>query len=373
VSLQQEIQSHEQGFYDSVYVMSHSDRTIRTYKSSINHLRKFIDSRYNSNETEIISKIKQEEIDTYEFLRGFIIHLDKLNIKPKGIRSYLSGVKGYLRYNGIKINSDDFKHTVKIPKLIRMKEIPLTREIILRVLHNANPKLQTSILVLVSSGMRIRELISLKISDIDFESRPTKITIRGNTTKTKQTRETFISEEATKSLKDHLTRYFGWSETGNNEHLSDIHMFGPVTNKGRKSKKEGFNVDSSILSLQKCLRNHVCKIPKLDVNNENGYKAIHFHAFRKYFRTTVGNVCGRDYAEALMGHGFYMDTYYQLSEDKKKEMYLDSEPHLTISNFKEVERKITNLTTKCNDLEKTVLGLKEYLHMNSIEIPTTLK
>ncbi len=243
---------------------------------------------------------------------------------------------------------------------------------VLRVLHNSNSKLQTAILVAISSGLRIGELVQLKLSDIDFNSNPTKISVRGNATKTRQTRETFITSESTKSLKDYLSRYFGWSED-NNSHLQETFIFGPTTNKGRRSKKPGFNVESAKLALQKSLRIHVGDIPDLDITNENGYKAIHFHAFRKYFRTTVGNVCGRDFAEALMGHGFYMDVYYQLPEPKKREMYLDAEPHLTVSDFTEVEKQITSLSTRCNDLEKTVLGLKQYLKLNSIEIPQNIE
>ena len=129
----------------------------------------------------------------------------------------------------------------------------------------------------------------------------------------------------------------------------------------------GYNVESAKLSLQKTLRSSVSKIPDLDLTNENGYKAIHFHGFRKYFRTTVGNVCGRDFSEALMGHGFYMDTYYQLSSEKKSQLYSDAESHLTFSNFKEVENKMTSLTVKCNELEQTVLGLKQYIQTKSIE------
>lgn len=215
-------------------------------------------------------------------------------------------------------------------------------------------------------------MVQLKLSDIDLQSNPVKITIRGNTSKTRQSRETFITTEAAKSLKDYLTRNFGWSENKDNSHLNEKFIFGPTTNKGRKSKKPGFNVESAKLSLQKSLRSYVSKIPDLDVTNENGYKAIHFHGFRKYFRTTVGNVCGRDFSEALMGHGFYMDTYYQLDEIKKQEMYLNAEPHLTFSDFKEVENKMATLTVKCNELEQTVLGLKQYIQTKSIEPPTEL-
>lgn len=108
------------------------------------------------------------------------------------------------------------------------------------------------------------------------------------------------------------------------------------------------------------------KMPELDQKNPNGRRVIHFHGLRKFFRTTVGNVCGRDFAEALIGHGFYMDTYYVLSEDQKRELYLKAEPYLTISDFKSVEKNYESLMQKYLELEKTVEGLKQYVKTSSI-------
>ena len=61
-----------------------------------------------------------------------------------------------------------------------------------------------------------------------------------------------------------------------------------------------------------------------------------------------------------MGHGFYMDTYYQLPEDKKRQMYLDAEPQLTISDFKQVEKNIKTLSMKYSELEEKFNELKQY-------------
>ena len=70
-----------------------------------------------------------------------------------------------------------------------------------------------------------------------------------------------------------------------------------------------------------------------------------------------------------MGHGFYMDTYYQLSEEKRREMYLQAEPHLTISDFKAVEKDIKVLSAKNTQLEEKFNDLLQYLKTNSIEVP----
>jgi len=50
-------------------------------------------------------------------------------------------------------------------------------------------------------------------------------------------------------------------------------------------------------------------------------------------------------------------------------MYLDAEPHLTLSDFKEVEKNLKVLTAKNTHLEEKFNNLLEYLRTNSIEIP----
>jgi len=68
-----------------------------------------------------------------------------------------------------------------------------------------------------------------------------------------------------------------------------------------------------------------------------------------------------------MGHTFYLDTYYQLAEEKKQEMYLKAEPNLTISDFKTVEKNISDLSQRCAHLEDIVQGLKQYMIKNRVE------
>lgn len=57
---------------------------------------------------------------------------------------------------------------------------------------------------------------------------------------------------------------------------------------------------------------------------------IHFHLFRKFFLTKEVDALGDHAGHALIGHGFYMDTYYRKSEVERKADYLKLMPHLTV-------------------------------------------
>ncbi len=172
---------------------------------------------------------------------------------------------------------------------------------VIRILRNSPPKLQMAILLSCSSGLRIGEIVQLKISDIDFDSDPVKLNIRAEIAKGGSSRETYITTETAKALKDYLKRHFGWNDEQPNWDLQDVVIFRrlSVDNLGVVPKDPA---QSTQQGLQLSLRKQIEEIPELSMRNENGRRAIHFHAFRKYFRTILGNVCGRDYAEALMGH-----------------------------------------------------------------------
>ena len=353
-------------------IQSGSNNTLKAYHAGLKHFSKFLEKQ-NHEIPNLLSKLK-DGLDPYRLLNDFVVYLHKLGLKPKTIKLAVTATKGYLRYSGIKIYNEEFKQIVKLPKPRRYREEPLTKEILVRLLRNFPTKLQTVVLVAVSSGMRIGEIVQLKISDIDFESKPVIIRIRAETTKTKESRETFLTTEATKALKDYLQRFYGWKEGMTNQTIRNNLVFAPVT-KARKQEDKKTNTPVQIASsvLRNSLLYHVRKIPELDQRNENDVHIIHFHAFRKFFYTTVSNSVGSDYANALLGHRSYLDTYYNLPKEKRREMYLKAEPHLTISDFTKVERDLINVQERQNEIEKDHLELLRMLKQGPIQYPKVLE
>lgn len=369
------VQKHNvvEEFLDSIFVLSHSHNTLKSYRTGISKFQIFLKERYESDEFQVIQLIKDKQMDVYKILSEFVLYLDKGNFTPKTLRTWIPAVKGYLRHMGIKIYSEDFRQNVRMPKMVSQREEPLTKEILVRLLHNASPNLQTAILFATASGLRIGELVQLKISDIDFESVPTKVRIRAEITKTKESRETFLTKEAAISLKDYLQRSYGWKDGENNLDLQEQLIFYKRQRIRNQENSPSLRLYTSVSVaknlLQKPLRERVKKISNLNIINGNGRKAIHFHAFRKFFRTVVGDAVGRDFAEALIGHHFYMDTYYNLPEDKKRKMYLQAETYLTISDFTKVEKSISELSEKYIALQQEFAMFRQNSRKNSIDVP----
>ena len=67
-----------------------------------------------------------------------------------------------------------------------------------------------------------------------------------------------------------------------------------------------------------------------------------------------------------------MDTYYNLPDNKKRELYLKVEPNLTISDFQIVEKNLQDLSTKYSELKVEFEGLKQYLITDNIKVPDSI-
>ena len=82
----------------------------------------------------------------------------------------------------------------------------MTAKVIDAALKEMDVRGRALVLTLASSGARLNEVLSLRLSDIDMESDPVKITIRGVNAKNKQTRFTFISDEAAQCVRAWLKK-----------------------------------------------------------------------------------------------------------------------------------------------------------------------
>jgi len=138
-----------------------------------------------------------------EYKRG---NLEKLGYSNQTICDYISVAKEFLNGEGCKIYNEDIKQRFKLPRRVYVYEKGLTKDIINRIIRLVSPKLAAVILIACSSGMRIGEIVQLRFSDVNFTSDPVTITVRAETTKTRETRITHISFEAASTLKDYLSR-----------------------------------------------------------------------------------------------------------------------------------------------------------------------
>ena len=347
--------------------------------------------------------IENKNLDPVVLLDGYLTFLRTYTRKNGksftngAIRTYMILAKELLRFMGCKIYDEDFRQKIKLPPKEEVEEELLTKEIINQVLRNSSPKLQTVVLMLCSSAMRIGELVQLKLSDFDFSTNPVTINLRKSIVKGKiQPRKTQLTTEATKALKDHLARkdldysnpkhqekflflqtheerLANYERILENEKLYPQYREGIIKDKIPKlqaqlknlieEERYNLSVDATKNSFETLLERTVDAIPELSKKNENNRRNIHFHAFRYFFKTQVTDSFNGDFAEALMGHKSVRLRYYKQNDKKRLEHYRKVEPALTISDFAKVEKNIEQVTENYQDMKEQLKNLQEQFNI----------
>jgi len=344
------IQSKSETYLERKFRISRSYATRESYRVIVYRFVDFVQVQYKIDFEAFLGTLKQSDADPIGILDeyfSFLAGKDK-PLASNSIRLYLTVAKDFLNYLGCKIYIEDIKQRFRLPKARHVYEEGLTKETINRIVRFANPKLATSILMLCSSGMRISELLQLRLQDIGFEKNPTTVMVRAETTKTRETRITCISSEATNALQDYIKRY----KITNHLFIRDNH----------ESEEDYMkNVVVTRQSFERMLRLVRNNIPELNKKSENGRNAIHFHALRAWFKTQVTDAHQSDFAEALMGHKSLKLIYYRQNEKARAQTYLDVEHALTIAETEKIDQNYTQMQKDNQELRGIVDNLSRQL------------
>lgn len=119
---------------------------------------------------EILRDIKNGSKNPYSLLDDFSGYLTG-KIAPHTVQLYVSSVKRWLQNEDIEISNQKLKDKITMPRVyaITRDRAPTTPELKRMLLHT-DLRGKVLISMLASSGMRIGELLSLRVMDIDFRS-----------------------------------------------------------------------------------------------------------------------------------------------------------------------------------------------------------
>lgn len=231
---------------------NYSSKTIKSYASCLK-------------EYFLFKKDKLDQLDE-ENIRIFLLEKVEKNYSPQTINLFLNAIKFFYREIikiSQKINLKFAKRSKKLPVVLTEKEIKQ----ILKVVKNIKHKLIISLAY--GSGLRISEVINLKVKDIGLET----LTIHLKNAKGKKDRITVFSQ----SLKNDLQFFINGKE-------SDEYLF--ISERGGKLTTR---------TLQKIF---VDSLKKAEIKKE-----ATFHSLRHSFATHLIEK-GTDirYVQELLGH-----------------------------------------------------------------------
>jgi hypothetical protein len=192
----------------------------------------------------------------------------------------------------------------------------------------------------------------LRKKNFDFTKDPVKITIPGKFTKTKQTRETYVSREA----KDLLMRLV------KNKTDDDL-----VFATSEELKIAEFAEERAFDNLRK-------RCGLIERYSDGKRHKITIHSMRAFFHTHATFVNGEQYANALDGHQGYLLQYYRLTHNEREDSYRKLEPSLLIyGDNLDAQRKLEIELAKQVKLEEENRNLKERVENIENDLKKVLK
>jgi site-specific recombinase XerD len=195
----------ENSVSDFLSTMSTMSRhTAKEYAKRLNSFRKFTLVHYGESITidNLIIKIKEGSENPYSVLNSYAAYLLKgNNVSNLTLKQWIVTAKNLFEYHDVDISPRKFKMKVKLPKVIRKKKEALSKEDIVDILNTCSDiRLRTYVMLLAATGMRAVEALSIRIKDLDFQSNPPKLFVRGEFTKTRYDRTIFLTSELSYQL-----------------------------------------------------------------------------------------------------------------------------------------------------------------------------
>ncbi|MGB6671248.1 MAG: tyrosine-type recombinase/integrase [Candidatus Nitrosopolaris sp.] len=137
-----------------------------------------------------IIQINRGVIDVYNMLGKYVLYLNNKSISAGTLKNYVMTINNFLEYRDIEISPRKFKLKVRMPKVIRKNKEALSKEDIVDILNACSDiRLKTFVMFLAAGGFRAVEALSVRIKDLDLESIPPRVFIRGEYTKTRTDRD----------------------------------------------------------------------------------------------------------------------------------------------------------------------------------------
>ena len=277
------------------YNKNYSDKTILNYSLDLDNYFNYL---------------KREGLDyrnvEYENLMGLFDDFEKKNLSNKSIRRHISTLKGFYKYlNSREVVFNNPFNYVNLPKKENRLPRFLSYEELLDIFHNLEINndydLRNRLILelMYATGVRVSELVNIKISDISLSNQSIKVLGKGS-----KERMVYFNNVCKKVLEKYLNIY----KTLNKKNLDYLIL-----------NQKGDNITTAGISY---ILNQI--ILKVSFN-----KHITPHMLRHSFAThLLNNGCDLLTVQELLGHASISTTgiYTHVTLDHIKDVYYNCHP-----------------------------------------------
>lgn len=273
-------------------------KTQNQAKIALSAFDSFIKIKYDNNEELALSFCKNgAEEQKYLLLDSMVQFWLNLDFSPSTVRNYFSFIRSYLRRHGVKTYKEDLREFVKLPRRVKERKEPLTKEIIKRIIEISDPKYKMFWAFLSVTGMRIGEVIACTKSwlDISYLKKYGLVLIKIPALQTKESSEryTFITDQVWQLVKPYYD--------------SRILETDPLLDISYDAAEEYMNWVREKLGL-------------FD-RYSTGVHKVSCHSFRSFTRTVLSDKCGMEFSYYILGQEGYLSEYYRKAYDEGAILY----------------------------------------------------
>ena len=272
----------------------YSEKTITNYMYDLKDYSNFLEKNH--------LKITD---DTKETMSKYLNHLNEKKISKRSISRHLSTMRTYYEYlKKEKIINNNIFQGIKNPKIDKKIPTFINHEDLNHIIHSftqsdIGKRDHLIVELLYATGLRVGELVNIKLKNIDFGAQSIKVVGKGN-----KERYVFYNTTTSELLKDYL-KIRAKTQKTSNEYLL-------LNDKGNKITEA---------KVRQIIKNTLIKT---GIKNK-----ITPHTFRHTFATDLLNA-GADLVNVkeLLGHASLNTTsiYTHITNDRIKEVYNKTHP-----------------------------------------------
>lgn len=273
----------------------YSENTVNRYDSNLKRFRNFF-------ENKSIENINEDDLNKY------FKYLSDLNLSVRSVSNNISSIKSFYKYlnlfQNLKVNPASNIQMPKLkkslPKTLSYEDVNNLLDIDIKDYYDYRNKAMLELMY--SSGIRVSELVNLKVHDLNFENNTVRIFGKGS-----KERIIPIGDFACEAIKNYLNCSRGWLSKGKiNEYLF-------LNNHGDKLTRQAF-----------------FKILQKLAFSKNTKTAFSPHTLRHSFAThMLQNGADLRSIQELLGHSSISTTqiYTSVSDDYINKNYHKYHPH----------------------------------------------
>lgn len=292
----------------------------------------------------------QEEQNHFDYLQGFVRWLEGEGLSPNTVHTRIAHLRYWFSWNDISLTPAQLSNLkTHMPRRVTIHdEGDFTRGDLLSLVSHADVMMRAVLLVLVSSGMRIGECLSIRFNQLQGN----EVHLSYQQTKARKPHVYFISQEAMRAVDEWLK-------------VRDVKLSQSRTKTekclGHISKAEDdriFPYSYAVVVVKFNRLQEAAGCYERDPNS--GWAKITLHSIRKFTDSTMNIYISKNQANALIGHFEAGDSSYRrYTREQLREAYAKVEPYLTILAPQEYAELKSETQQQLASHDKLLVGLME--------------